>query len=119
MSKTLFWYLLKDLLRIFLLASATLAGIMSFGALLRPLTQHGLDAAQVGMILSYFSPAMTTYSLPIAALFATTIVYGRVSADNELTACRASGISHMSIALPALALGLFVALFSLLMLSFL
>ena len=59
MSKTLFWYLLKDLLRIFLLASGTLAGIMSFGALIRPLTQHGLDASQIGKILSYFSPAMT------------------------------------------------------------
>ena len=28
MSKTLFWYLLKDLLRIFLMASGTLAGII-------------------------------------------------------------------------------------------
>ena len=81
MSKTLFWYLLKDLLRIFLMASGTLAGIMSFGALLRPLTQHGLDGAQIGKILSYFQPAMMTYSLPIAALFATTIVYGRLSAQ--------------------------------------
>ncbi|HSI32889.1 MAG: LptF/LptG family permease [Phycisphaerae bacterium] len=118
MSKTLFWYLLKDLLRIFLLASGTLAGIMSFGALLRPLTQHGLDAAQIGKILSYFSPAMTTYSFPVAALFATTFVYGRLSADNELTACRASGLSHLVMTLPAFLLGLIVALISLLFLCF-
>src|SRR6478736_5533728 len=118
MSKTLFWYLLKDLLRIFLMTSATLAGIMSFGALLKPLTQHGLGLGQVGQILSYFSPAMTTYSLPIAALFATTIVYGRLSADNELTACRASGISNLAMTWPALLLGLMVALVSLLYLSF-
>jgi lipopolysaccharide export LptBFGC system permease protein LptF len=119
MSKTLFWYLLRDLLRIFLLASGTLAGIMSFGALLRPLTQHGLDASQVGKILSYFSPAMTTYSFPVAALFATTIVYGRLSADNELTACRACGISQWAMTWPAILLGLLVALVSLLFLSFL
>jgi lipopolysaccharide export LptBFGC system permease protein LptF len=118
MSKTLFWYLLKDLLRIFLMTSATLAGIMSFGALLKPLTQHGLGLGQVGQILSYFSPAMTTYSLPIAALFATTIVYGRLSADNELTACRASGISSLAMTWPAILLGLLVALVSLLFLSF-
>src|SRR6266700_1211847 len=118
MSKTLFWYLLKNLLRIFLMTSATLAGIMSFGALLKPLTQHGLGLGQVGQILSYFSPAMTTYSLPIAALFATTIVYGRLSADNELTACRASGISNLSMTWPAILLGLLVALVSLLFLSF-
>ncbi len=118
MSKTLFWYLLKDLLRIFLQAAGTLAGIMSFGALLRPLTQHGLGIGQVGQILTYFSPAMTTYSLPIAALFATTIVYGRVSADNELTACRACGISNLAMTWPAILLGLLVALVSLLFLSF-
>src|SRR5438874_9364407 len=118
MSKTLFWYLLRDLLRIFLLAAGTLAGIMSFGALLRPLTQHGLGMGQVGQILSYFSPAMTTYSLPIAALFATTMVYGRLSADNELTACRAAGISLLSVAVPAFVLGIVVALVSFLFLSF-
>src|SRR3954463_7996545 len=100
-SFTLSRYIFVDLLRIFLMASGTLAGIMSFGALLRPLTQHGLDASQIGKILSYFQPAMKTYSLPNAALFATTIVYGRVSADNELTACRACGISSWAMTWPA------------------
>src|SRR5690606_5553408 len=86
MSRTLFWYVFRDLLKIFLLASAGLAGIMSFGGLLRPVTEHGLDSTQVVQILTYFLPAMTTYSLPIAALFATTMVYGRLSNDNEITA---------------------------------
>ena len=71
MSRTLFFYIFKDLLRVFLLTAGALAGIMSFGGLLRPLTEHGLDAGQVGKVLTYFLPAMTTYSLPIAALFAT------------------------------------------------
>src|SRR5437868_4871505 len=118
MSRTLFWYIFKDLLRVFFLTSGALAGIMSFGGLLRPLTEHGLDIGQVVRMLSYFMPAMTTYSLPIAALFATTMVYGRLSADNEVTACRAAGISHLAMALPALVLGLLVALFSLLLLCF-
>lgn len=118
MGKTLFWYVLKDLIRIFLLTSGALAGIMSFGGLLRPLTEHGLDLGQVGKMLSYFMPAMTTYSLPIAALFATTMVYGRLAADNEVTACRSVGISHLSLAAPALVLGLLVALLSLLLLCF-
>jgi len=118
MSRTLFWYVFKDLLRIFLLASGALAGIMSFGGLLRPVYEHGLDAGQVARLMGYFMPAMTTYSLPIAALFATTIVYGRLSADNEVTAARAAGISHLSLTLPALVLGLLIALISLLFLCF-
>jgi lipopolysaccharide export LptBFGC system permease protein LptF len=118
MSRTLFWYVFKDLIRIFVMASLCLAGIMSFGGLLKPLTDQGLDASQVGKILLFFIPAMTTYSLPIAAIFATTIVYGRLSADNELTGCRAAGISYLSIATPAVVLGLVVSLCSIMLLCF-
>jgi lipopolysaccharide export LptBFGC system permease protein LptF len=118
MSRTLFWYILKDLLRMFIFASGVLAGIMSFGGLLRPLTEHGLSIGQVIHMLTYFQPPMTAYSLPIAALFATTIVYGRLSADNEIVACRSAGISHLAIALPALVLGLTVAILGLLLLCF-
>lgn len=118
MSRTLFWYIFRDLLRIFLMTSLALAGIMSFGGLVRPLTDQGLDGAQVGRVLLYLLPAMLTYSLPIAAIFATTMVYGRLSADNELIACRGAGIDHFSIAMPALVLGLVVAIVGLLCLCF-
>jgi len=118
LPKTLFWYIFKDLIRIFFLTSGALAGIMSFGGLLRPLTEHGLDLGQVGKMLSYFMPAMTTYSLPIAALFATTMVYGRLAADNEITAMRTAAISHLKMTIPALVLGLLVAMMSLLLLCF-
>ena len=82
MSKTLFWYIFWQLLKVFALATCSLAGIMCFGGLLRPLTEHGLDLRQVNRMLLYMVPAMSTYSLPVAALFAATIVYGRLSADN-------------------------------------
>src|SRR3954453_23387140 len=118
MSRTLFRYIFKDLVRIFLLTSGALAGIMSFGGLLRPLTEHGLDAGQAAKMLSFFMPAMSTYSLPIAALFATTVVYGRLAADNELVACRAAGLSYWSLLMPGLVLGLLVAIVSLLFLCF-
>lgn len=117
-SFTLFRYVFIDLLRIFMMASGALSGILSFGGLLRPLTQQGLDAQQVGKMLAYFGPAMTAYSLPIAALFATTVVYGRLSADNEIIAARASGISHLSLAAPAFVMGMLVSLFSLGLLMF-
>lgn len=113
MGKTLFWYIFRDLLKVFLLASGAIAGIMSFGALLRPLTQRGLDGWQVTQMLAYFLPAMTNYSWPVAALFATTFVYGRLAADNELTACRASGISYGALMFPAWLLGVIVCLLSL------
>ena len=122
MGRTLFWYVFRDLLKIFVMTSGTLAGIMSFGGLLRPLTQQGLDPAQIGQMLLYFTPAMLAYSLPIAALFATSVVYGRLSADNELTACRAGGIGLgpvFGMSFPALLFGILVAILSLVFLCFL
>ena len=118
LSPTLFWYIFKDLLKVFMLANGALAGILSFGGLLRPLTEQGLEAWQVGLLLSYFTPAMTAYSLPVAILFATSVVYGRLSADNEILACRAGGLSHLSLCLPAAVLGLVVSLASALLLLF-
>lgn len=118
MGKTLFWYLFKDLVRIFLLSAIVIAGIMSFGGLLRPLTQKGLDAIQVAQMWLYLMPAMMTYSLPVAAVFATSMVYGRLAADNELTACRAAGIGYRSICAPAISLGLVSALCSLMFLGY-
>src|SRR5580704_10191611 len=123
MNKTLFWYIFGNLFRVFLMTTAGLAGMMSFAVLLRPLTENGLEFNQVNRLLLYSLPAVSVYSLPVSALFATTMVYGRFSADNEMTAMRASGISYFSarrfsIALPALVLGLVVAVISLLMLCF-
>ncbi|MBC7785690.1 MAG: LptF/LptG family permease [Burkholderiales bacterium] len=120
MSRTLFNYVFWQLLKVFGIASAVLAGIMTFGGLLRPLTEQGLDLEQVGQMLVYAWPGMSTYSLPIAALFATTIVYGRLASDNEVTAVRAAGISlgPLGLGMPALVMGLLVALLSVASLSF-
>jgi lipopolysaccharide export LptBFGC system permease protein LptF len=118
MSSTLFRYIFRDLVRIFLLASGALSAIMSFGGLLRPLYEFGLDIGQVAAILGWSGPAMTAYSLPIAALFATTIVYGRLGADNEVTGCRAAGISYFSMTFPAFVLGILTAFLSLGLLCF-
>src|ERR1700733_635575 len=96
MSRTLFWYIFGNLVKLFLLTTIGLAGIMSLAGLLRPLTEHGLDIWQGNRLLLYMMPAMCTYSLPVAALFAATMVYGRFSSDNELTAMRAGGIGYLS-----------------------
>ena len=93
MGFTLFWYVFKNLARVFLLASGVIAGIMSFGGLLKPLMDNGLNLPQVVKMLGFAMPAMTTYSYPIAALFACTVVYGRLAAANDVTAFRAAGNS--------------------------
>jgi len=80
--------------------------------------QYGLSGGQVAKMLMYFMPATQTWSLPIAALFATTVVLWPLAADNELTACRAHGISYLTMALPAFGWGLILACVSFACLSF-
>ncbi len=107
MGLTLFGYIFRDLVRVFVLAAAALAGVLSFAGLLRPLTEQGLGPGQAAKILAWLMPAMLVYSLPVAALFATTFVYGRLAADNESVAAKAAGITAgpTGLLLPAAVLG--------------
>jgi lipopolysaccharide export LptBFGC system permease protein LptF len=96
---TLFRYIFFDLVKVFLLAAGALAGILSFAGLMRPLTEYGLGPAEAVRTLFWLLPAMLTYSVPVSALFATTFVYGRLSADNESTAMKAAGIAASPVGL--------------------
>jgi lipopolysaccharide export LptBFGC system permease protein LptF len=62
-----------------------------------------------------FLPITLTFVLPMAALFAGALVYGRFAGDNELDACRASGISFLTMVYPGLALAVMVAVANLLL----
>ena len=59
--------------------------------------------------MGYFLPITLTFVLPMAALFAAALVYGRLASDNELDACKASGVSLLTLVYPGLALAVMVA----------
>ncbi len=113
MTKTLHWYILRELVRIFVLTSSVLTTILAFGGTFRPLTKEGLSLIQLLHVLMDLMPAMLAYSIPLAALFAAVIVYWRLATDNELTGARASGVSYVALVMPAVVLGLVVGLIDL------
>jgi len=116
--KTIASFLTKELWKVTLLAMVAFTLVMTVFAIIEPLRKEGLSSDQVVALFAYTLPAMVSLTLPIAALFSATIVYGRFSQDNEMLACRASGISTLAVLAPGLVLGLAVTALSIALSNF-
>jgi lipopolysaccharide export system permease protein len=112
---TLHRYIFREVIKVFILATVALTLMMSLGSILRPVQEFGVDPGQVIRLMIYFLPVTLTFVLPMAALFATTLVYGRLANDNELDACKASGISVLTLVYPGFILAVIVATANLLL----
>ena len=112
---TLHRYIFQELLRIFILAVVALTLMLSLGSILQPVQEFGVGPRQVIHLMGYFLPITLTFVLPMAALFACSLVYGRFASDSELDACRASGISLIRLVYPGLVLAIIVAITNLLL----
>lgn len=112
---TLYSYVLRELLKVFALASVALTALLTLtieGGIYIMIPYEGLDAAGIFRLLPWSLVIAGTLTMPVAALFAATIVYGRLAADNELLACRAAGINIHKLFRPSLLLAAFVFLFT-------
>ena len=112
---TLHKYIFQELFRVFLLAVVALTLMLSLGSILQPVQEYGVGPRQVLHLMGYFLPITLTFVLPMAALFACSLVYGRFASDSELDACRASGISLIRLVYPGLALAIMVTIANLLL----
>lgn len=109
MIRTLTRYLAKDLAKIAGLATVVITIMMTVLVIIEPLRERGLGGGQALKLFIYSMPVMFSLTLPVAALFAATLVYGRFSQDNELMASRASGLAAISLLRPAMWLGMIVS----------
>ncbi|MCD6394914.1 MAG: LptF/LptG family permease [Planctomycetes bacterium] len=107
---TLHRYIFRELFKVFVLATVALTLITSLCSMYKPIQEFGVGPGQVVHLLGYFLPITLTFILPMSALFAASLVYGRFASDNELDACRASGVSLMTLVYPGLCLGIMVSI---------
>jgi len=67
------------------------------------LVQKNVTLQEVLLIFLYLLPSVLTFSIPMAALLGILICFGRLSADNEITAMRSSGVAIRNLLLPVIA----------------
>lgn len=104
-------YILRSTLVSLLTVLVVLTFVMSIGAVLKMtgLIARGVPAAPMLRLFLAGMPASLIFTLPVSALVSSLLVFGRLSADGEITAMRASGISLNRIVLPPAIVGMVLA----------
>ena len=105
---TLQRYIFRELAKTFCLAAVGLMALLGLGGgVMNMIKLGGVTPGQLLRLMALVLPLSAALTLPIAALFSATSTYGRISADNEFVACRASGINLHMLFLPTIVLSLF------------
>ncbi len=103
-------YVLREVGQIFLVTLFALTTFMLLVGAVQVAIAQGLGAKQIALALPYLLPQALMFAIPGTILFAVSMVYGRMSASNELVVLKALGISPMAIVWPSLALAVLLSL---------
>ena len=99
---------MKDFLTAFAVAMLLITFAFTIGAIYKAIDimARGLPVGIVGRFFLYNIPYSLAFSIPISALFSTLLVFGRLSADSEISAMKSSGLSMWQIASPVILISL-------------
>ena len=106
-------YVLKELIGPFLAAlfGITFLFVVDFLVkILDNVLSKGLPAETVLEIFALNLAWMLSLSIPMAVLVASLMAFGRLSGDQEITACKAAGISPLSLMRPVLLVSMLISL---------
>ncbi len=108
-------YVLQEIIGLLVLGFAVYTFILILQYLFTSaemIIEQGLPLATVGRLLLLILPSSVVLTLPMSLLFAILIGVGRMAADSEIVALRASGVSLVALYRPILLLSAALALFN-------
>ena len=97
-------YLFGDFLKSFLVALAVLTFVMYVGAVVQAIDymSRGISGPLILKIFALNIPFTLSFVIPMSVLTTVLLHFGRLSADGEITALKASGVSLWQVAAPIL-----------------
>ncbi|MBN1473203.1 MAG: LPS export ABC transporter permease LptF [Syntrophaceae bacterium] len=122
MSKIIFKYILKEISTAFFMILFVLTFVLLMGRILQVMdlmVNKGVGFLSVAKIIIFLLPPFLTLTIPVALLIAILVTIGKLSADNEITALKASGVSLMQICYPVAVVALVAFAFTMLISQFL
>lgn len=116
MKRILSLYIIREISSLFLLGISVFTLILLMGRLIK-LTElvvsRAVPLADVSRMILYLLPSFLVFTIPMAFLLAVLLAFGRLSADNEITVIKASGISLLQIMPPVLSCAVVAAMMTL------
>ncbi len=108
MSRLLFRYICAETAVPFALGLTVFTFVLLMGRLLKlaeMVFARGVPFLDVARLILYMLPSFLLVAIPMAFLLAVLLAMGRLSADSEVTAMKASGMSIGTIAVPVIVFG--------------
>src|SRR3984893_8687403 len=97
--------ILWELTKVFVMSLIGITGILLLAGIVAEASQQGLGPGQILAAIPLLIPSTLPYTIPATTLFATSVVYGRLAADNEIQAIKSSGVNILHVVKPGLVLG--------------